>query len=152
MGKKNGISMKKKMKTSSCKGKGRRLQNQVRLDLIRELGIPPDKIVTTTMGNKGEDIQDFSDTLPISIECKNQESLAIWQALKQAEENTPLLKYPCVVFKRNHSEVYAVVKWSYLLYLLKSDKECRQIKLNQLMSLKQGKNEIATWNDQKTKE
>jgi hypothetical protein len=141
--------MGKKIKPSSCKAKGRKHQQQVRLDLIRELGIPPDKIKCTIMGESGVDIQDYSDTLPVSIECKAVEKLNIWDALKQAEENTPLLKYPCVVFKRNHSDVYAAVRWDYLLWLLKIDKESRAEKLKTCLS---SKGEIVTWNDQKVKE
>lgn len=104
------------------------------------------------MGESGVDIQDYSDTLPISIECKAVEKLNIWDALAQAEENTPLLKYPCVVFKRNHSDTFATVRWDYLLWLLKRDLKYKIIERQLEASLNQGKNEIATWNDQRIKE
>ena len=41
------------------------------------------------------------------IECKNRETLNIWQALSQAEEHGGK---PIVFFKRNFSETYVALK------------------------------------------
>ena len=57
------------------------------------------------------------ELLPISVECKNQEKLNIWEAIDQCEKNTPSGATPIVIFKRNRSEVYSVLKWDNLLGL-----------------------------------
>jgi len=108
------------VKTRSAKSKGRRLQNQVREDLICALGIHPKLIRCALMGENGADIKDVSGKLPIAIECKNTESLSIWGALAQAEANCDDGLTPCLVFKRNKSKTYAAIPWEYFLALLRS--------------------------------
>ena len=111
------------MKSRSAKAKGRRLQQKVR-DLLLETFSPelePDDIRSAIMGESGEDLKlspAARKLIPYSFECKNQEKLSIWDALKQAEENggkhTPIL-----VFKRNRSKTYAVLEFDKLLDLIK---------------------------------
>ena len=80
------------MKSRSAKAKGRRLQQKVR-DLLLERFSPelePDDIRSAIMGESGEDLKlspAARKLIPYSFECKNQEKLSIWDALKQAEEN-----------------------------------------------------------------
>jgi hypothetical protein len=110
------------MKTSSCKGKGRRLQDAVVKSLketytsLRDGDIKP-----IIMGAKGRDVQlspAAEDIIPFDIECKNTEKLSIWAALEQSESNKKEGRIPLLVFKRNHSKTYAVIEWERLLELL----------------------------------
>lgn len=101
------------MKPSSCKAKGRQLQNAV-AGLVREwFGLNPDDCRPAIMGETGADLKLSSAAkrvFPFAIECKRQESLNIWQALKQAEENAAVEGlHPALVFQRNRSKAYAVV-------------------------------------------
>ena len=110
------------MKPRSAKNKGKRLQNKIR-DLILEkfnAKLESDDVRSITMGDSGEDIL-LSPTarrlFPFSVECKNQESLSIWSALEQAENNAGK-HIPLVIFKRNRSKTYAVLEFDKLLELL----------------------------------
>ena len=101
------------MKPSSCKAKGRQLQNAV-AGLVREwFGLSEDDCRPAVMGETGADLKLSSAAkrvFPFAIECKRQESLNIWQALKQAEENAAVEGlHPALVFQRNRSKAYAVV-------------------------------------------
>ena len=113
---------KKRMSTRSGKAKGRRLQNEVRALLEESFPELEDgDIRTAIMGSNGEDIilsPAARKLIPYSIECKNQEALNIWSALKQAEENSDVWA-PMVIFKRNRSKTYAVLEIDKLLELLK---------------------------------
>ena len=107
------------MRPSSAKAKGRRLQDYVRERILSTFPkLEEDDVKCAIMGESGEDIH-LSPVarrlVPFSIECKNRESLNIWAALKQAEEHG---HPPMVVFKRNHSETFAVVKFDDILDLL----------------------------------
>lgn len=110
------------MKSRSCKNKAIRLQNYVRdkiLDSYTELtrlDVRP-----AIMGETGRDIKLSSEAekqFSISIECKNQERLNIWEAMEQAEINANNL-YPAVVFKRNRSKVYIALELDDFLKLIK---------------------------------
>ena len=58
----------------------------------------------------------FYGYIPFAIECKNQERLNIWKALKQARENASSLG-PLVVFTRNGQGLFAAIDWGDLLYM-----------------------------------
>ena len=101
------------MKPSSCKAKGRQLQNAV-AGLVREwFGLSEDDCRPAVMGETGADLKLSSAAkraFPFAVECKKQEALNIWQALKQAEENAAVEGlHPALVFQRNRSKAYAVV-------------------------------------------
>jgi len=102
------------MKTSSCKAKGRKLQNQVRDDLLA-LGF---KVRSRIMGESGSDIEDLGDTLPVVIEAKNTEKIQIWKAMEQAISNAKNGKVAVVVFKKNGKDPLIVLPWAYYLTLL----------------------------------
>ena len=109
------------MKPRSAKNKGKRLQNNVR-DLILEKfnQLEPDDVRSITMGDSGEDIllsPAARKLFPFSVECKNQESLNIWSAIEQAENNSGN-HIPLVIFKRNRTKTYAVLEFDKLLKLL----------------------------------
>jgi len=72
------------------------------------------------MGMTGEDIvlsHEATKCIPFSFECKNQERLAIWQHLEQAEGNSEG-RDPVLVIKRNRSKVYAVIEFDLFLNLI----------------------------------
>ena len=117
------------MKISSSKAKGRRLQNYVR-DILRRIFIDewtkyprlePDDIKSQTMGMTGEDIvlsPRARGYIPYSFECKNVEKLNIWDSIKQCESNCGD-RCPVLVFKRNGTDVYAVLKFENFVNLIK---------------------------------
>ena len=102
------------MKTSSRKSKGRRLQNFVAERLQGFFGWSVEDCKPAVMGESGVDIKLGSREkaqFPYDIECKNVEKINIWQSLKQAEENTEEGRKPLLVFTRNRSPTYVVMRW-----------------------------------------
>ena len=78
------------MKTQSAKAKGRKLQQWVRDQLIEQLDVHPEDIESRSMGAGGEDLimaRAAREKFPMSIECKNQEKVNVWESYKQAEDN-----------------------------------------------------------------
>ena len=99
------------MKPQSAKAKGRRLQQQFRELQIEELGIHPEDIESRSMGAGGEDLimaRAARQKFPYSIECKNVEKLNVWEAYKQAEENSKDYE-PVVVMKKNNHKTLVVI-------------------------------------------
>ena len=107
------------MKTSSAKAKGRKLQQWMRNLLIEKLEVHPEDIESRSMGAGGEDLimaRAAREKFPLSIECKNQEKVNVWEAYKQAEDNSG--KYePVVIIKRNKSKPLVVVDAEYFVSL-----------------------------------
>jgi len=104
------------MKSKSCKAKARVLQNAVADDLLKAYPeLTANDIQPALMGQSGIDILLSSrarDLFPYAIECKNQEALNIWECLNQAEVNGELEKMvPLLVFKRNRTQTYVVMRW-----------------------------------------
>jgi hypothetical protein len=105
---------KKRMATASCKAKGRRLQAEIAERISKVTCIPVEKdgeIEGRPMGQTGRDIILRGRAKKLfcfhGIECKNVESINIWQALAQAETHGGK---PIVFFKRNRSETYVAMK------------------------------------------
>ena len=111
------------MRPQSAKAKGRRHQQRIVRDILDAFPhLQPDDVVSTSMGCGGEDLKMSPvarQSLPLSIEAKNQERLSIWSCVQQAETNTPSGAAPCVVFTKNHAKTYAVLPWPVLLDLYK---------------------------------
>jgi len=109
------------MKTSSKKGKGRRLQNFVRDRLYKYFpSLREGDIKSAVMGESGEDIKlspAAEDLIKFSFECKNQERLSIWDSLLQSETNSKD-RIPVVVFKRNRSKTYIAFEFEEFLKLI----------------------------------
>jgi hypothetical protein len=107
---------------ASRKSKGRVFQQQVRQDLITALGIDPLDIQSTGMGQSGCDLylsKAARAAFPFGIECKAQENIAIWAALKQAEANAEKERLaPLLVIKRNRTAPYVIIQWDLFLHLL----------------------------------
>jgi len=109
--------------TKSRKAKARALQNAVAEDLRAAFpALGTADIHPAIMGCSGIDICLSSrarDLFPFAVEAKNQEALNIWQAIEQAETNAEKERLtPLMVFKRNRTDTYAVMRWSDLLPLL----------------------------------
>ena len=99
------------MRPQSAKAKGRRLQQEFRKLLIEKLGIHPEDIESRSMGAGGEDLimaRAASPHFPYSIECKNVEKLNVWEAYKQAKENSKDYE-PLVVMKKNNHKALVVL-------------------------------------------
>ena len=110
------------MNTSSAKQKGRKLQQWFRDLLIEKLDIHPEDIESRSMGAQGEDImmaRDARNKFPFSIECKNQEKLNIWEAYKQAIENSGDYE-PLVVLKRNNHKPLVLIDAESFVKLIKN--------------------------------
>lgn len=109
------------MKTSSCKQKGRVLQQWVVKMLIKYLGADPEDLESRPMGSQGEDVimaKSVRKKFPFSIECKNVEKLNVWSAYDQAKANCG--KYePLVVMKKNGKKPLAVMDAEQFVKLMK---------------------------------
>ena len=109
------------MKTQSAKAKGRKLQKWMRELLIEKLDIHPEDIESRSMGAGGEDLimaRAAREKFPMSIECKNQEKVNIWESYKQAEDNSKDYE-PVVVIKRNNSKPLVLVDAEYFVSMFK---------------------------------
>lgn len=108
----------------SAKAKGRKFQQSLREDLITHLGISPDDILSTAMGQGGCDLYlspAARSVFPFGVEAKRCESLAIPQWWRQCEGNASKVGLvPLLVFKRNREEPLAVLRWTDLLSLLQN--------------------------------
>ena len=111
------------MKPQSAKSKGRKFQQWVRDLLIEKLDIHPEDIESRSMGAAGEDImmaRSARNLFPFSIECKNQQSLNIWKAYEQSEENSGDYE-PIVFLKRNNIKPLVLVDAEYFVELYKKN-------------------------------
>ena len=109
------------MKPNSGKAKGRRIVQELKaaiLESFPHLQSDDIQLVPTSVG--GEDLKlspAARDCWPYSTECKNQEKLNIWAALKQAEGNSQGRPHN-VVFRRNRTEPHVVLRLEDFLDLL----------------------------------
>jgi hypothetical protein len=110
------------MKTQSAKAKGRRLQQWFRDLLIEKLDIHPEDVESRSMGACGEDLimaRAAREKFPFSIEAKNQEKLNVWEAYKQASENSGDYE-PLVVLKRNNHKPLVLIDAESFVKLIKN--------------------------------
>jgi hypothetical protein len=111
----------------SRKSKGRAFQQTLREDLIRELNINPDDILSTAMGQGGCDLYlspAARSVFPFGVEAKRAETLAIPAWWEQCESNASKVGLiPLLVFKRNREEPLAVLRWSDLIRLIREIRE-----------------------------
>ena len=115
------------MRTSSCKAKGRLLQDKVRDTILEHFSsLEKDDVQCAIMGQQGCDVKlspVARKKFPYSIECKNQESLSIWSALKQAESNVKEGTAPLLIFRRNHSKTYVTLELENFMKLIPNDND-----------------------------
>lgn len=117
------------MNTKSAKAKSRRLQNLLAEELRRAFPeLEEDDIMPALMGDSGNDIKlspAARKIIPYGFECKNQEKLNIWQAMKQAVSNAADLR-PAVVYKRNRTDAWVSVPLETFVDLIKEKHENSQ--------------------------
>lgn len=110
------------MKTSSCKAKGRALQNWIRDTIVALFPEFREGDVTTAiMGESGADVKlspHAKDLLPYSIEAKNVEKLNVWSAYDQAKSHNSDLE-PLLIMKKNRREPVAVVSAKHFFELIR---------------------------------
>ncbi len=111
----------------SRKNKGQRLQKVI-VEMLRETySLDAEEkdcfngdLQARPMGMSGLDVvmsPRAKQLIPFDIEAKNQESLSIWKAIEQVNNNSDKDRVPIVVFKRNRSDIYAAIKFDDLLKL-----------------------------------
>lgn len=109
------------MKPSSCKQKGRRLQQYVRSRLIQHFGFNENDVYSRSMGAGGTDVflaEAAREKFPVAIECKNTERVNIWAAYEQAASNSEG-DIPIVVIKKNRTNPLVVLDFDQFLGLVK---------------------------------
>lgn len=110
------------MRPQSAKAKGRRLQQELVAALLATFpGLEPDDITSRSMGAGGCDVllsPAARKLFPFSPECKNTESLNIWKAIAQAEQNAVNGTTGIVVFRRNGIKPYVALPLSIFLDLV----------------------------------
>ena len=108
----------------SRKNKGKKLQREVQkllLEKTHKLGLVDGDIQNTIMGEAGRDIRlspMAEKVIPFDIECKNTETLNLNAAIEQAESNTKEGRIPLVIFRKNRSDTYSIIKFENLLKIL----------------------------------
>ena len=111
------------MRTRSAKNKGRKLQKEVQEEILKTFPeLEEDDVKVAIMGESGVDIKlspAARKLFPYSIECKNQEKISIWAALKQAEENKKEGTAAALVFRKNHTSAYVAISLDEFLKLVK---------------------------------
>ena len=105
------------MKTSSCKAKGRKFQQQVRDAVLATFPeLQEDDVRSTPMGCTGSDLMlspKAKSVFNYDVECKNQEKISIWECLKQLDsrsEGRVNDMKSILFFTRNRNEAYVCLK------------------------------------------
>lgn len=104
--------VRKAIKVSSRKAKGRRLQQWVRdaiLDRFSQFGLTEKDVRSVPMGVNGVDIQlseAASKLIPWDIEAKNHKKMAVFQLYKQACGHG---NNPCLVIKQDRDNPLVVI-------------------------------------------
>lgn len=108
------------MKSQSIKAKGSRLERQVAHRIKEVLGSYGVDARRMIMSGAIEGFKsDIQINLPISIECKNQEKVKLWEWWEQAESSCGTNKLPTLIISRNHiKEPLAVIKFEDLLFFM----------------------------------
>lgn len=113
------------MLTSSAKAKGRRAAQALRAALLEFAPeLQPDDIAVTPSGVTGPDLwlsPRAQEIYPPLWEVKNQERIAIWEALAQAATHSAAHdgKIAAVAFTRNRSEMHVALRLQDFLRLLR---------------------------------
>jgi hypothetical protein len=117
------------LRPQSAKAKGRRLQQEIRDQILAAFPeLEPDDVRSTSMGASGSDIllsPKARRFFPYYVEAKNVESLNIHKAIEQARAGTA--KYiapdgsqqtPVVVFRKNSTPPYVAVPFDHFMELV----------------------------------
>ena len=109
------------MKTSSCKAKGRILQQWVRDSILAQFpALEADDVRSTGMGQQGGDVQ-LSPTarkvFAYEIECKSLARIAVYAFYKQAQTHGK--HEPLVVIKANREKPLVLVDADHFFALVR---------------------------------
>lgn len=116
----------------NSQSKGKRFERDLAKIINKKLGVNCRRTPQSGgMNFKGDliDIDPNSIANRFHFEAKNQESLNIWNALKQAIRDCPLRKTPLVVFTRNFSDNYVTLRLSDFLDLLAELEEKEEMEI-----------------------
>jgi hypothetical protein len=97
-------------------------QQWVRDQILARFCLEPDDVRSVSMGVSGEDLllsPAARRKLPISIECKSREKIAVYGYYEQAETNAKGKGEPVVFIKQNRSRPLVVVDAEYFLELIR---------------------------------
>ena len=119
-------------KIASRKAKGRNLQKWVcqkiadLFDIIYDQQDDTCPIHSREMGQSGTDVcirsADLKNKFIYDIECKNTESVSLYNWIKQAQANTETPRQWLVVHKKNHSHPIVILDAVHFFELLKNIK------------------------------
>ena len=111
-----------RIKVSSAKAKGRRLQQWVRDYLHSNLkGVEKDDVTSTPGGVNGPDIglsPIARKLFPWTVECKSRSSFSVYEALEQAERNLIKNTKPIAILKGDRKQPLALLYAEDLLEIL----------------------------------
>ena len=112
----------------NAKQKGNRFERQVAKQINKKFETNVRRTpLSGGMNFKGDIIciDDNSIISEFSWECKNQEKLNIWKALKQAKNDAPQRTMPVVVFTKNFETEYACIELEDFLNIIKELEDLR---------------------------
>ena len=114
-----------KIKISSAKAKGREFQKLIARGLAQVLGLvygTDQDVGSRGMGQQGTDIVMSAEArrrFPYAVECKNQETVNLWGAVRQARANCPEGMSWLVAIKKNRERPIIVMDWVAFLELVR---------------------------------
>ena len=109
-------------KPRSHKNKGKGFENEIRAAILEKLALSPNDVTSRAMGDPGVDLllsEKARKLFPLACELKRTERLDLYGSIAQAEahgEKESLA--PALIFRRNRSEPYVVIRLETLLDLL----------------------------------
>lgn len=110
------------MNPSSCKQKGRLLQQLVRDKILyHNPELSSDDVRSTSMGAGGEDVQLSSkarEMFPYQTECKSRASFAIYTDYAQAAQHGDC--EPLLIIRANHKKPLAIVDAEHLFLMVRT--------------------------------
>jgi hypothetical protein len=112
------------VRASSAKAKGRRLATRLAERLLETFRphLSDLDIRVVPSGVPGEDLwlsPAACARIPYTFECKNVERINVWDAIKQSQQHGAKTgREPVVVFSKNHSEDYVVLRLDHYLELI----------------------------------
>lgn len=119
------------MTPQSAKNKGRILCKQIKKLILSLFPIlEEDDLKVTSSGATGEDIQlspKARSILPITIECKNRNSISVYKWMEQSDRSNYI---PIVVAKANHKEPLVILYASDYFNLLKEVYDLKKANTN----------------------
>jgi hypothetical protein len=122
------------MKASICKAKGRRLQQEVAERVSKFTGLDCGKdedIESRPMGQTGPDLRLSKEALKLfafTVECKNQETWHIHEAIKQVKANRLPHTDWLVIFGKNNSNPVVVMDMDTFFKILDNKKVSRSLR------------------------